>query len=235
MSAGLTIYNQYSQLTIDADTVGTRCIGKTTWVSTTQPIENSGTWSNGYSTHTFASSEPCIFLVEAPNSSAVGIIDIAWSGGLYTIGVYASNGIHSSGLDIQRAVDVWAVGMISGIPSSNHGLVMYSSSGALTHDFNLPNVTFPLGMGDISSIALVSGVQRPVVMGNSPFYDVTFFDNENGTYTKKDYRNFLMYTSGSVAYSRRLVFSGVLTGTPPADSTVTGISSFSVMEGIYLP
>lgn len=231
MSAGLIIYNENNELAVLAESRGTSVAGKATYVVTTQPTSS----ESGGSTYTFQSGEPCMFILDC-SQGYVGVIDMKYENGLYTIGVYSGQGQNAYGFDIQVPIDVWAVSMISGAPSTNYGLVMYNSAGQLTHDFSRPNVTFPVSAGSINESASSAGLTRPVVMGNSPYHDVTFFDHEDGTYTKTDYRSYLVRRfDNTIGYSARKTYEGRFPGVPPSDSTITDLSPFVVMEGALLP
>lgn len=235
MKSGLEIYNGQGQLSVMSETRSTAVLGKCTYVRTLQPIADQNTWTSGGSTYTFQSNEPCMFAVECPAGMCVGIIDVLHENGVYTIGVYGGTGPNDAGLDNQAPVNVWAVSMI-GARSPTYGLAMWDSAGNLTHDFSTPNMTFPTSSGDLSADASMSGLTRPVVYGNSPFYDVRYFDDETGQYTKSDYRRYLTRKSNNtIGYVTRLVFFGSYEGTHPGNSTISYPSPFVVMEGSLLP
>lgn len=236
MSAGLEIFNNQRQLSVLAETRGTMVLGRCDYVRTRQPTQNLNTWSAGGSTYTFRSTEPCLFAVECPAGMYVGIIDVLYENGLYTVGVYGGTGPNSAGLDNQAPVNVWAVSMLAN-RNPKFGLAMWdSTTKELTHDFSIPNLTFPTSSGGLSQDGSYAGLSVPVVLGNSPFYDVQHFDNEAGQWTKSDYRRFLARKAGGViGYVPRLVFFGSYEGSAPEDSTISFDSPFVVMEGVLLP
>lgn len=214
---------------------GTRVLGQATYVSTLQPSNVGGVWTGGSSTYTFASPEPCMFAVDCPTGVTVGVIDVKYENGVYTIGVYGGTTQNSAGLDVQVPVTVWAVSMITSA-SSNYGLVMWNSAGQVTHDFGQANGTFPVSAGDFYEPADITGVTRPVVFGNSPFYAFQFFDRENNSYEVRNFRGYLTRgVNNTIRYASCLVFYAVYPGVPPDPPSLYTPSPFIVMEGAVFP
>lgn len=235
---GLKIRNGARELVVHSEARGTACIGRASLVAVVQPSISGGANIAGYSRHTFASDLPIIWAIDLPVGRRVGIIDTGYANGVYTIGAYCGGNPNSLGFDQQFPVDIWAFSMINGASTgSTSGLRLRNSAGIITHDFMAPNITLPIAAGDLSIAAVVPpGIGRPVVIGSSPYYDVTYTDLEPG-YIKTDRRQFALRTSDNVvAYSAGLMFrSGSSSGTPPADSTFTEKSPFFVVDGQFLP
>ncbi|OBV41707.1 hypothetical protein, partial [Janthinobacterium psychrotolerans] len=219
MTTGLKIRNLARQLVVHSESHGTACIGRASLVQVVQPSSTGGVRTAGYSRHTFASTLPVLWAIDLPVGRRVGIVDTAYSNGVYTIGAYCGGNPGNEGFDQQYPVDIWAFSMITGA-HAGRGLLLRNSVGAITHDFGAPNITFPVAAGDLSTMATLPAIGRPVVIGSSPFYDVSYNDREPG-YVKEDRRQFVLRDSdGTVAYSSGVMFrSGLMNGNPPAGST----------------
>ncbi|WP_143450999.1 hypothetical protein [Janthinobacterium sp. BJB301] len=234
MKTALRISNLKQELVVHNESRGTECIGKATLSRVVQPSTSGGVRTAGYSTHTFTSTRPVLWAIDLPMGRRVGIVGTGHKNGVYTIGAYCGGNPDFSGFDQQYAVDIWAFSTISAA-SSQFGLLLRNSDGAIAHDFAAPNITFPVAAGDLSSAAYLPPTVRPVAIGNSPFYDVNYIDRESG-FIKMDSRQFLLRESNSVAYSTGVMFmSGVMSGNMPEGSTVSDPSPFFVIDGQFLP
>lgn len=236
MNRGLTLRNLAGELVVHHDSWGTQCIGRATMASLVQPSsESDGSRIAGYSTHTFASTRPILWAIDLPVGRRVGVVSTRHVNGAYTLGVYCGSSPDSGGFDQQFAVDVWAFATLVA-PSGGGGLRLRNSEGVVTHDFSVPNITFPIASGDLDISANLPAVGRPVAIGNSPYYDVQYETNEVNFY-KIDRREFLMRTEDNVvAYSTGVMYrSGNMSGTIPDGSTFSEPSPFFVVDGSLLP
>lgn len=241
MTHGFEFYNPAGDLVIHSNSKSTQCIGRTTFVSTTQPYAVGTGRRSGYSTHTFATNSPVLWAIELPVGYRVGIVRSGYSGGVYTLEVYCGANPDANGFDTQYPVHVWAFSTDLGAPSS-YGLQMFAANGQMTHDFAKPNISFPLNSSYSGNpVTLNSAVANPVVIGNSPYYDVSYTYRLPGEstsgYVKKDTKNFLLRSSnGNVGYSSGTIFrSGTNKGGKPPDSAFTSPSPFIIVEGSLLP
>ena len=241
MTHGFEFYNEAGELVVHSNSKSTHCIGKTTYVSTTQPYAEGTGRRSGYSTHTFATNSPVLWAIDLPLGYRVGIVRSGYSGGVYTLEVYCGANPDSNGFDTQYPVDVWAFSSELGAPSS-YGLQIFDAVGNMTHDLAKPNISFPLNTSFTGNpVSMNPAVSRPVVIGSSPYYDVRYTYRLPGEptsgYIKKDTKNFLLRSgTGNVGYSSGTIFrSGTNNGGKPPDSAFTAASPFILVEGSLLP
>jgi hypothetical protein len=241
MTHGFEFYNPAGELVLHSNSKSTQCIGRTTYVSTTPPYNEGTVRRSGYSTHTFATNSPVLWAIELPVGYRVGIVRSNYSGGVYTLEVYCGANPDGNGFDTQYPIHVWAFSTDLGAPSS-YGLQIFDTNGVMTHDLAKPNISFPLNASyDGSSVTLNSAVTNPVVIGNSPYYSVTYTDRipdePSSGYVKKDTKRFLLRASnGNVGYSSGTIFrSGTNSGGKPPNSTFSAPSPFIIVEGALLP
>lgn len=234
MIQGFILRNRAQELVVHRDSVGTQCIGKATMATLVQPVsESDGSRRAGYSSHTFSSTKPILWAIDLPVGRRVGVVSTGYSGGVYTLSVYCGGNPDLEDFDQQFAVDVWAFSTLT--DGGQRGLRIRNSAGIVSHDFSVPNITFPLAAGDLNSPADLSTIARPVAIGNSPYYDVRFEDT-GSTFFKRDTRQFLMRGADNrVAYSPGVMYrSGAMTGPIPENSTFTDPSPFFVVDGNFL-
>lgn len=235
MSQGIVLRNVAGEMVVHRDSWGTQCIGRATMTALVQPVsESDGSRRAGYSSHTFSSAKPILWAIDLPVGRRVGVVSTAYSGGVYTLSVYCGGNPDVEDFDQQFPVDVWAFSTLTG--GGQRGLRIRNSAGVVSHDFSVPNITFPLAGGNLASPANLPAVGRPVAIGHSPYYDVRFESNEVD-YVKTDRRQFLLRGGdNTVAYSPGLIYrSGAMSGNPPAGSTFTDPSPFFVIDGTLLP
>lgn len=236
MSQGFLLRNQHGELVVHRESRGTQCIGRATITGIVQPwSEADGSRNAGYSTHAFTSSQPILWAIDLPVGRRVGVVSTGYANGVYRLGVYCGANPDSAGFDQQFAVDVWAFATLTSAGGAR-GLRLRNGDGVITHDFSMPNITFPLAAGDLQTAAQLPALGRPVAIGHSPYYDVQFESNEVD-YVKSDRRQFLLRGSDNVvAYSPGVIYrSGAMSGNPPAGSTFTDPSPFFVIDGTLLP
>lgn len=195
---------------------------------------------SGYSVYTFSHNAPVLWGIDLPVGRKVGISTSSYRNGVHTIEVYCGDSPDNDGFDAQYPVDVWAFG--TGVsPSGNYGIQLFSTSGILTHDLALPNISFPVAVGEIGTSSQVpAGVGRPISVGTSPFVRIRYTnidpDNESNGYYTTQTRNFVMRDSGNVvAYYEGTINKRTSPGFKPADNTISFPSTFFVSEGILLP
>lgn len=238
----LRVHNTAGDLVVDSDTLGTECIGKASFSRIVQSDQEAHFRQSGWSTYTFASERPVLWALDMPVGRRVGIIDTYYQNGVYTVAAYCGANPDRYGFDVQEQVDIWAFSTILDSKPSPFGLILrHSVTGRLTHDFGRPNVTFPIGGGDLNSYVQLPAVGRPVAIGNSPFYHVSFsaydLDDPHSGYVKTDTRNFLTrYGNNTVAYSSGTTHrSSYEKGPLPEDTTFTVASPFFIIDGTFLP
>lgn len=238
MSKGFILRNPQRELVVHRDSLGTQCIGRATLTQLVQPVSASdGSRTAGYSSHRFDSDRPILWAFDLPVGCRVGVVSAGYANGVNTLSVYCGANPDGRGFDQQFAVDVWAFSTLA--PSTvgaGQGLRLRNSSGVLSHDFSVPNITMPLSAGDLATVAQLPAIGRPVAIGSSPYYDVQY-ETDEVSYFKTDRRQFLMRSAdNTVAYSTGLIYrSGANSGNPPAGSTLTDPSPFFVVDGQFLP
>lgn len=238
MSRGFILRNQHGELVVHRDSLGTQCIGRAAFTQLVQPSSTlGGSRVAGYSSYRFASDRPILWAFDLPVGRRVGVVSTGYANGINTIGVYCGANPDVQGFDQQFAVDVWAFSTLApDTVGAGRGLRLRNSSGVLSHDFSVPNITLPLAAGDLTTPAQLPAIVRPVAIGSSPFYDVQY-ESDEVNYFKTDRRQFLLRApDNSVAYSPGLIYrSGAMHGNPPQGSTLTDPSPYFVVDGQFLP
>lgn len=238
MSQGFILRNQQGELVVHRDSLGTQCIGRATLTQLVQPVSASdGSRTAGYSSHRFDSTRPILWAFDLPVGRRVGVVSVGYANGVNTLSVYCGANPDGRGFDQQFAVDVWAFSTLApDTVGAGRGLRLRNSSGVLSHDFSVPNLTLPLAAGDLTTPAQLPAIVRPVAIGSSPYYDVQY-ETDEVNYFKTDRRQFLLRAAdNTVAYSPGLIYrSGAMTGNPPPGSTITDPSPFFVIDGQFLP
>lgn len=242
MNSIFRVRNTAGDLVVDSDTLGTECIGKASFSRIMQPYKEFSARQSGWSNYTFASDRPVLWAMDMPPGRRVGILGTAYRNGIHTVAAYCGAHPDREGFDVQEPVDIWAFSTLLDSQPSPFGLILrHSVTGRLTHDFGRPNVTFPIGSGDLNSLVQLPAVGRPVAIGNSPFYHVSFSpydpDHPEDGYVKTDTRMFLTrYGNNAVAYSSGTTHrSSNDRGPAPEDTTFTEPSPFFIIDGTFLP
>ncbi|WP_409028402.1 hypothetical protein OX462_10910 [Janthinobacterium sp. SUN098] len=236
MTNTLRILNAAGDLVVDSDTPGTSCIGKANFLKTVQPYYKDSAWQTGYSQYTFATDRPVLWAFDLPLGRRVGIFGTSYQDGVHTVGVYCGTGGDWEKFDRQEAVDVWAFSTISQARSKFGLILRHSKEHYVTHDFGTPNITFPIASGSLGESVRIPPVDRPIAIGNAPFYNVSYFDLEPG-YILTNSRYFLLRTANNtVGYTAGLTFKRIESqGQRGKDSTVSHPSPFLVIDGSFLP
>lgn len=230
--------NQHNELVVDADAYGTHCIGRAAFVSMQQPYSSGGGKVAGSSTYQFASSRMILWVIDLPVDRRVGILKTDYAGGVHTLTAYCGfNAAENGDFDQQEQATIWAFTTITERVASAGLLLRHSVTNQVTHDFGAPALTFPLALGGLDSGVLVNSVVRPVALGASPYYEVTYEAGTGGQYIRTDYRRFLVRRAdGSIAYTPTLVLrSGLVSGSLPPDTVYSEPSPFFVIDGTSLP